>query len=278
MSDLCSKTLHNILIGMKILLVMLSLFLLSTFAQAVTVEQIAKLAELQTKDELILQMVEREGLDRSLTSDDVIMLREKGVSERVIDYLLKLSTTASPTPQKQEGESVWIDKNIRAYHSRDKKGKAILVVTNLDEKGKRMGPPPPPTPEVLYVPEEQPKPIQEVHVTVTHEQPEAAPYDDEYPEDQPSPYYDSYYPAGYYPGGYYPYDPSLYPSSHPNFDRRNRPAGRFDHVRTQRSSGFHPGSRNSGRGNSGRGNAGSFAPRSGSAGSPARGGMGFHPR
>jgi hypothetical protein len=254
------------------------LFLLSTFAQAVTVEQIAKLAELQTKDELILQMVQREGLDRPLTTDDVIMLREKGVSEGVIDYLLKLSNTTSAIPQKQEGESVWIDKNIRAYHARDKKGKPILVVTNLDEKGKRMGPPPPPTPEVLYVPEEQPKPVQEVHVTVTHEQPEAPPYDEEYQEEPQSPYYDSYYPAGYYPGGYYPYDPGLYPPSDRNFDRRNRPAGRFDHVRTQRSSGFRPRTGNSGSGNSGRGNAGSFAPRPGSAKAPARGGMGFHPR
>ena len=262
---------------MRTLLVILSLFLLSTFAQAVSVEQIAKLAELQTKDELILQMVQREGLDHPLTTDDVIMLREKGVSESVIDYLLKLSSTTNAVSQKQEGESVWIDKNLRAYHSRDKKGKPILVVTNLDEKGKRMGPPPPPTPEVLYVPEEQPKPVQEVHVTVRHEQPEP-PYDEEYFEEPPSPYYDSYYPGGYYPGGYYPYDPGLYPASHPNFDRRNRPAGRFDHVRTQRSSGFHPRSGHSGNGNAGRGNTARSAPRSGSATAPARGGMGFHPR
>jgi hypothetical protein len=267
--------------SMKTLIFILSLFLLSTFAQAVTVEQIAKLAELQTKDELILQMVQREGLDHPLTTDDVIMLREKGVSERVIDYLLKLSSTSNAVPQKQEGDSVWVDKNLRAFHSRDKKGKPILVVTNLDEKGKRMGPPPPPTPEEVYVPEEQPKPVQEVHVTVTHEQSEQ-PYDDEYPEEPPSPYYDSYYPAGYYPGGYYPYDPGFYPQSNPNCDRRNFPAGRFDRVRTQRpsGSGFRPG-------NSGRGNAGSFAPRSGSAmaaprsGSgmaSARGGTGFRPR
>ena len=80
--------------------------LLSTFAQAVSVEQIVKLAELQTKDELILQMVEREGLDRPLTTDDVIMLREKGASERVIDYLLKLSSPTNVIMQKQEGESV----------------------------------------------------------------------------------------------------------------------------------------------------------------------------
>lgn len=261
---------------MKTLLVILSLFLLSTFAQAVSVEQIAKLAELQTKDELILQMVQREGLDHPLTTDDVIMLREKGVSEKVIDYLLKLSPTVSATPQKQEGESVWIDKNIRAYHSRDKKGKAILVVTNLDEKGKRMGPPPPPTPEEVYVPEEQPKPVQEVHVTVTHEQPEQ-PYDDEYPEEPPSPYYDSYYPAGYYPGGYYPYDPGLYPPSRPNFDRPNRPAGRFDHVRTQRpSGGFHPRS----SAPAPRSGSAMQSPRTGSAMQSSRAGMGggFRPR
>jgi hypothetical protein len=253
---------------MKTLVFILSLCLLSTFVQAVSVEQIVKLAELQTKDELILQMVQREGLDRPLTTDDVIMLREKGVSEKVIDYLLKLSLSTSAAPQKQEGESVWLDKNLRAYHSRDKKGKPILVVTNLDEKGKRMGPPPPPTPEEVYVPEEQPKPVQEVHVTVTHEQPEPPPYDDAYPEEPPSPYYDSYYPGGgYYPGGYYPYDPGLYPPSHPNFNRRNFPAGKFDRVRTQRPTGggFHP-------------RPTSPAPRSGSAMKSSRAGMGFRPR
>ncbi|MCI0442457.1 multiubiquitin domain-containing protein [bacterium] len=253
---------------MKTLVFILSFCLLSTFAHAVSVEQIAKLAELQTKDELILQMVQREGLDRPLTMDDVIMLREKGVSERVIDYLLKLSSPTNAASQKQEGESVWLDKNLRAYHSRDKKGKPILVVTNLDEKGKRMGPPPPPTPEEVYVPEEQPKPVQEVHVTVTHEQPEPPPYDDEYPEEPPSPYYDSYYPGGgYYPGGYYPYDPGLYPPSNPNFDRRNFPAGKFDRVRTQRPTGggFHP-------------RPTSPAPKSGSAMKSSRAGMGFRPR
>ena len=52
-----------------------------------------------------------------------------------------------------------------------------------------MGPPPPPTPQEVLFAEEQPKPVQEVHVTVTHEQPEPTPYDDEYPEEPPSPYY-----------------------------------------------------------------------------------------
>jgi hypothetical protein len=191
---------------------------------AVTVEQIGKLAELKTQDDLILELVQREGLDHPLTAEDVILLREKGVSDRVIQYLMNLSPRETEIMSKQEGESVYISKNIRAFTTRDKKGKSILMVTNLDEKGKRMGPPPPPNPEPEPYRETEPEP-REVIVTVRHEEPE--PYIDE-PEYMEDPYYDPgipLYPA--YGGGFYPYYPvkpnhhhrGKFGRGHYNFDK-----------------------------------------------------------
>jgi hypothetical protein len=207
--------------------------------QAVTVDQIGKLTELKTKDDLILQLVQKEGLDHPLSTADVITLREKGVSERVIEYLMKLSPGETSVISKQEGESVYITKNIRAFQTRDKKGKPILMVTNLDENGKRMGPPPPPNPEPeVYRESEPPK---EVYVTVRHEEPERRFDEDEYVE---QPNYDSgmpYYPAYDIPyGGYYPYYPVYpnYPTHHgkyPGNYRFNKPWG-SPHARTQQSS------------------------------------------
>ena len=213
---------------------------------AVSVDQIGKLAELKTKDDLILELVQREGLDRSLTAEDIILLREKGVSERVIEYLMNLSPSESKIMPKQEGESVYITKDLRAFQTRDKKGKPILMVTNLDENGKRMGPPPPPNPEPEVVRETEP-PSREVLVTVRHEEPQRYEDDEEYQED---PYYDSgipLYPE--YGGGYYPYYP-YYPvkpdhrrrekfgRDHYNYDKPwGAPAARNSQSRSNNHSG-----------------------------------------
>ncbi|MCI0415739.1 hypothetical protein L0222_23440 [bacterium] len=214
---------------MKTVVFILTLLLVSTFAQAVSVEQIGKLSELKTKDDLILELVQREGLDRPLTAEDVIFLREKGANERVIEYLLNLSPRASSVVPKQEGESVWIEKNLRAYRTRDKRGKPIVVVTNLDENGKRMGPPPPPTPEETHVAPEELRPVQEVLVTVRHQEPQ--PYEEEYVEEPEYvnsgiPLYPSYYPS------YYPYvNQNPYPGKLHCATPANRPAGSFQTVR-----------------------------------------------
>ncbi|HSE42386.1 MAG TPA: hypothetical protein VLH08_16590 [Acidobacteriota bacterium] len=224
---------------MKPALFLASLLFAVGVVQAVTVDQIGKLAELKTKDDLILQLVQKEGLDHPLTTADVIALREKGVSERVIEYLMKLSQSETSAVSKQEGESVYITKNIRAFQTRDKKGKPILMVTNLDENGKRMGPPPPPNPEPEVY--REPEPPKEVYVTVRHEEPERSMDEEEYLEE---PYYDSgmpYYPANNIPYGGYPYYPvyPTYPSPHhghyPGNYRFNKPWG-SPHARTQQSS------------------------------------------
>ena len=154
---------------------------------AMSVEEIGKLSELKTNDELTLQLIEKDGLDAPLTTADVIYLREHGASERVIQYLLKLSE--SPRAEKQpamQGESTRISENLRAYTTMTKSGKKVRVVTNLDENGQRMGAPvPPPPPEQVAQPE--PPPPQEVRVTVTDDRNSNA-YEDDYGYDaEPQP-------------------------------------------------------------------------------------------
>ena len=48
---------------------------------------------------------------------------------------------------KQETQTEWLTANIRSYYTTTKDGQKKLVVTNLDENGNRIGPPPPAIPE-----------------------------------------------------------------------------------------------------------------------------------
>lgn len=193
-----------ILKGMKVLLPLLLLVLAAGVSLAMSVEEIGKLSDLRTSDELMLQLIETNGLDAPLTTADVIYLREHGASERVIQYLLKLSE--SPRAEKQpavQEESSRISENLRAYTTTTKSGKKVRVVTNLDENGQRMGAPiPPPPPEEVAAP--VPPPPQEVRVTVTDDRMQGRDvYEDDYGYDQePQPAGIPLYGGGY---GYYPY-------------------------------------------------------------------------
>src|SRR5215203_5097135 len=123
------------------------LLLLSTFCWAISVEEIGRLSDLKTKDDILLQMIQKQGLDKPLSTTDVIFLREHGTSEDVIRYCLKLSDSAKPAPVPvAQEESEMIADNLRAYTTTTAGGKKVRVVTNLDEKGQRMGGPVPPTP------------------------------------------------------------------------------------------------------------------------------------
>lgn len=199
-----------ILKNMKVLLPLLLLVLAAGVSQAMSVEEIGKLSDLKTGDELMLQLIEKNGLDAPITTADVIYLREHGASERVIQYLLKLSE--SPRAEKQpavQEESSRISENLRAYTTTTKSGKKVRVVTNLDENGQRMGAPvPPPPPEEVAAP--TPPPPQEVRVTVNDDRMQARDaYEDDYAYDQePQPegiplYYGGGYPYSSWYG--YPY-------------------------------------------------------------------------
>jgi hypothetical protein len=169
---------------------------------AMSTNDIIQLAKLHTSEELMINVIQRSGLDHPLTTQEIIQLKEAGVTERVIQYLLKLSTPETEKLPGPEGESVQVSKNMRVYQTRDKNGKIITVATNLDENGKRIGgelPPPEPEsvqPEPQY-PEYAPQEPREVYVTVRHE--------NEYPDEGYGPPPEAYSPYDYSPYGYSPY-------------------------------------------------------------------------
>jgi hypothetical protein len=198
----------HILISMKLYLAVLFVIVLSGVVQAMSVEEIGRLAELKTSDTLILQLIEQKGLDQPLATKDVIYLREHGASEKVIQYLLALSEPekASPQAHAEEG-SQRVSDNIRTYTTTNKDGKKVRVVTNMDENGKRMGgpiPAPAAEPEPEQISYAEPPAPQEIYVTVRDERGSNQDYESDYPE-EPSgiPLYDMGYP--YYSPGYFPY-------------------------------------------------------------------------
>jgi len=206
------------LLTMKALSTVLFLLLASFAYATVSLDDIVKLSKLKTSDEVILQMIQKEGLSKPVNFNDVLFLKQQGVSDRVIQYLVKLSDS---TPQKvpaEQGKSVYINENLRAYETTTKSGKRIRVVTNLDEKGKRMGGELPPDPE----PQEQnivryERPPQEIRVVVEDSRRDDDYNQPDYPEYVDDPYITPGYPL-YSP--YYPI-PSYYPDF-PKGHHKNR--------------------------------------------------------
>jgi len=186
----------------------------------ISVEEVGRLAELQAAEDFILQIIQTEEIDRPLTAKDVIYLKERGLSEKVIDYLWKQSFQEKEFLPPQEGESTMIDESLRSYNSTDKSGNKILVLTNLDENGRRMGPPPPPKPELEPQPAPQlafvPQQPQEIYGTVRHEEPAWASQEEDVRGYQAQPFGAGFptYSNGYYPFysfSYFPVPPSFNP-------------------------------------------------------------------
>jgi hypothetical protein len=173
-------------------------------SSAVTLDDIVKLSKLKTSDSTIISLLQKDPLKSPLSTKDVVYLKENQVSDAVIDYLLRNSNEESQILTKQEGESTQLSENLRSYYTTDKKGKRVRVVTNLDEKGRRMGKPLAPETNTVvkeYEPVEEPP--REIIVTVRHEEP-VPPEIEEYPEEPVT----NGIPLDYaYGSSYYPYSP-----------------------------------------------------------------------
>jgi hypothetical protein len=65
----------------------------------------------------------------------------------LVSVAIAEETSRSGILPKQETQTVWLTATIRSYYTTTKDGQKKLVVTNLDENGNRIGPPPPPMPE-----------------------------------------------------------------------------------------------------------------------------------
>lgn len=197
-------------------------FLLIPFAcMGISVKEVERLAELNTEENLILQMIYDEGVDHPIGAKDVIELRERGLSENIIDSLWKHSHQNKDYLPPQEGESTIVGENLRSYQSTDRAGNKITVLTNLDENGRPMNPPPPPPPEREYEPQpevayasQQP---QVAYVPARREEPAWATQEEDGRMYQDYPYGTGF--PTYYGGGYYPVSYSVfsYPTIHPRF-------------------------------------------------------------
>ena len=150
---------------------------------AITSEEIVRLTQLKTSDDVLSQLIQASPLDKPLTPSQVILLKENGVSETILESLI----TGTPVVNQQalppqEGDSHWLNESARFYYTTTQSGEKRLVVTNLDESGKRMGPPPPlhkeSGPQMAYAP-----PVYEAP-----QQSYSAPEPPQYYEPQQAPY------------------------------------------------------------------------------------------
>ena len=222
-------------------------------SSAVTLDDIVKLSKLKTSDSTIISLLQKDPLKSPVSTKDVVFLKENQVSDAVIDYLLRTSNEESQILTKQEGESTQLSENLRSYYTTNKNGKRVRVVTNLDEKGKRMGKPLPPEANTAvkeYQPVEEPP--REIIVTVRHEEP-IPPEIEDYPEEPitngiPLDYA---YGSSYYPS--YPYSPYFQTpgfSPQPHFRPNQFQSPHHFQPRFQRTSVARPAMRPPARGNS----------------------------
>lgn len=191
---------------MKSLLAVLLLLFFAAVSYALTVEEIARLSKLKTSDDLLIQIIQKDKLAKPLSSKDILFLKEQGVSDRVIGYLVETSGA------KQKGD--YMAENLRVAYATDKKGKQHRVVTNMDEKGNRLGPELSPEAKQETVQYQSPEPPREVYVILKDESDRGTnDYEEDYSEPAP---YQSGIPLynGYYPG-YSPYFvPYYFPHQH----------------------------------------------------------------
>lgn len=142
---------------MKSPLVLLLFLLGVSAASAITPEEIIRLIQLKTSDDIVVQLIYSNPLSAPLTPSEVIELKKNGANERILSTLLSHTGLRHDALPRQESESYWVNESARYYYTRTKDGERRVVVTNLDEKGNRMGPPPPPRPQQPepYVSQEQ---------------------------------------------------------------------------------------------------------------------------
>lgn len=202
---MCLKKKKVYYITMKHLLVLIFLIGVISAASAITSEEIVRLIQLKTSDDVLAQLIYTNPLNEPLTPSQVIYLKQNGVSERILSALLNGLTLRSETLPPQDSESYWLNESARYYYTTTKDGDKKLVVTNLDEKGNRMGPPPPPPRKQSEreMRAEQPayQPPPEMHVTMEpqqwnfRQQSMTSPYSN-VSNDYPS--FGPVYPTGYY--------------------------------------------------------------------------------
>ncbi|HET6267377.1 MAG TPA: hypothetical protein VFG11_06630 [Acidobacteriota bacterium] len=171
------------------------LFCVCSALQAITVDQVIQLASSKTSDDLMIQTIRKDPLAQPIGTDEILKLKNAGVSEAVIQELVRQSDDLKAGTQASSGSQ------IRTYYTTNKDGKQVRMLTNLDDQGKRIGGTSTQEPAPVF---ELPPPSPEIIVQKPHEpEPE---YQEPYPQNGIPLYSGSYYPGGYpiYGPGYIP--------------------------------------------------------------------------
>jgi hypothetical protein len=183
---------------MRQFLVAAFLFCVCSTLQAITVDQVIQLASSKTSDDLMLQTIRKDPLTQPIGTDEILKLKDAGVSEAVIQELMKQSDELKAGTKTVNGSQ------IRTYYTTNKDGKQVRMLTNLDDQGKRIGGMSTEAPAPVF---ELPPPSPELYVQKPRE-PEPEQYEQPYPQNGIP-----LYGGSYYPGGYPVYSPGFIPGS-----------------------------------------------------------------
>ncbi len=104
--------------------------------------EIVSMLRAEVPEKAVRAFVEIEELRFQLTADDLVALTQAGAGADFLLFLLDRSRReGSPTPI-EEAEVVYEAKGFRLLRQKDDGGRQVLVLTNIDENGRRMDSPP----------------------------------------------------------------------------------------------------------------------------------------
>jgi hypothetical protein len=123
-----------------------------TASPALEIEDLVRLLEADVGSGLIVRQIHRAGIAFSADVDALVRLKEAGADERVLAAILDADDGPRPATADRRtvrelslpatveggGDAVTSD-DLRIYRGRDTDGKTVVVLTNLDENGRRIG-------------------------------------------------------------------------------------------------------------------------------------------
>lgn len=111
--------------------------------------------------EAVRAYVEAEEVYFPLEPEDLVALKQAGAEGDFLVFLLERSARATRPAEPAGVEIVYESEGFRVFRQKDAAGREVLVLTNLDEKGRRMDRPPD-LPEEAEPRESQAEPVHEV--------------------------------------------------------------------------------------------------------------------
>ena len=91
---------------MRQFLLAVFLFCVCSALQAITVDQVIQLASTKTSDELMIQTIKKDPLAQPIGTDEILKLKNAGVSEAVIQELVKQSDDLNAGTKASSGSQI----------------------------------------------------------------------------------------------------------------------------------------------------------------------------